>query len=173
MRYDPEQVTAAFNRLFSTYPRFGGSDLGEAMRAYFEAVEPYETQDILAAVRNFLSGAAPGVNPAFAPSAPMVGAETRRVMNLRLDAEHRSRIPLPPPMIEHTPEERQRMAAMADAAIARLTQSLRTEDAEAERRRAEGWARTNARFQPDMSPDTVKRRLGFSVGDPDGDADAA
>lgn len=154
-------MTAAFNRLFSTYPQFATGDFGEAMRAYFDAVELYETIDIVAAVKNFLSGSAPGMNPAFAPSAPMVGAETRRVMNLRLDAEHRSRVPLPPPTVSHAPDELARMSAKAEEAIARLTASMRTEDAAADKRQRDGWARTNARFQPDMSPNAVKRRLGF------------
>lgn len=176
MRYDPEQVTAAFNRLFSTYPQFAAADLAESAGAYFEAVEPYETVDILAAVKSFLSGSAPGHNPAFAPSAPLVGAETRRLMNLRLDRERRdalSKPRLPPPDIVHTPESRARVAAMAQAHIERMADIARTEDAEMDRRQRDLAARTNARFAPDMSPEAMRRRLGFSVGDRDGQDDAA
>jgi hypothetical protein len=106
-------VTAAFNRLFSTYPQFGTANFDEAVRAYFDAIEPYETQDILAAIRIFLTGSATGHNPAFAPSAPLVGSETRRQMNLRLDSEARSRLPaLPPPPMLRTAEQIARVDAM-------------------------------------------------------------
>lgn len=178
---DQQRISQALDKLFRTYHSFDqGETAAEILRnrtekakVYFEAVSRYQAVDIEQAVDNFLAGSAPGHNPAYAPAAPLVGAECRRVMNLRLDSEHRSRIPLPTPTVEHTPEELARMSAKAEEAIARLTASLRTEDAEADKRQRAGWERTNARFQPDMSPNAVKRRLGFSVGDPDGDADAA
>lgn len=167
-------ISEALTRLFRTYPAFRMDDTADAMLAYFEAVEPYETVDILTAVRNFLSGSAPGHNPAYAPSAPLLGAETRRVMNLRLDSEARSRKPaLPPPEIIHTPEERARVAAMVDDLVRRNTEQMRTADAEKDRRLRNLTARTNARFMPDMSPAAMKRRLGFSIGDPEGDIDVA
>lgn len=94
------------------------------MRAYYDAVAPYATQDIEAAVRNFLAGTAPGHNPAWAPPAPLVGAETRRVMNLRLDSEARDRLArprLPPPDIEHTPASKARVAALVVATANKLS----------------------------------------------------
>jgi hypothetical protein len=33
------------------------------------------------------------------------------------------------------------------------------------------WAKTNARFFPDMSDEAVHKRLGFTVGDPDAEGD--
>lgn len=146
------------------------------MRVYFEAVEIYETVDVETAVANFLRGSAPGHNPAFAPAAPMVGSETRRVMNLRLDAERRAR--MLQPKIEEAPvvldpEARQRMIDLAKRTAAALrTPDVEAEAAELERKKA-GWAKTNARFTPDMSDAAVKRRLGFAVGDPEDDAHAA
>src|SRR6185312_869280 len=125
-------------------------------------------------VRNFISGSAPGHNPSFIPPAPLVGSEVRRVMNLRLDAEHRQRKPaLPAPDVVVSPEARARMAALA----MRTAAALRTPDAEAEAaelaRKKAGWAKTNARFAPDMSDAAIKRRLGYSAGDPEDDAHAA
>lgn len=146
----------------------------ERAAAYFDAVQLYELVDIHTAVRNFLSGSAPGHNPAYAPSAPLVGAEVRRVMNLRLDSEARTKLPeLPPPAIKRTPEEIARVEAMVKAVVERNAAIMRTEDAEKDRRARELAARTNERFKPDMTPAAMKRRLGFSVGDPDGDRDVA
>jgi len=167
-------VTAAFNRLFSTYPQFATADFNEVVGAYFDAVEPYETQDVLVAVKNFLSGSAPGHNPAFAPSAPLVGAESRRVMNQRLDSEARQRKrALPAPDIVHTPEERARVSAMVEDLKRRTAEQMRTEDAAADLRMRDLSARTNARFFPDQDPMAMKRRLGFAAGDPEGDRDVA
>ena len=65
------------------------------------------------------------------------------------------------------------MSALVDDLVRRNAEQLRTEDAEKDRRMRELTARTNARFMPDMSPAAMKRRLGFAVGDPEGDSDAA
>ena len=67
------------------------------------------------------------VNPSYRPKPSELGAECRRVMNLRLDAEARTRKPaLPAPQIEHTPESRARIAAMADAYVQRASEHMRT-----------------------------------------------
>lgn len=145
----------------------------EKAKVYFEAVSSYSVVDIEHAVDNFLAGSAPGHNPAYPPAAPLVGAECRRVMNLRLDSEHRARPALPVPMVELSPEERARMAALAERTVAALRTPDRAAEVEEENRRRQGWERTHSRFQPDMSPGAVRQRLGFVVGDPDGDADAA
>lgn len=153
----------------------GGDD--EAMRVYFEAVSEYETQDIEAAVGNFLGGTAPGHNPAFAPPAPLVGAETRRVMNLRLDRANREktlRPRLPPPDVKRDPASMARVAALMAQTVENLAAEKRTEDAAADKRRSEMFAKTNARFAPDMSPEAVRARLNpnkpfYGVGNDDGE----
>jgi len=153
----------------------GGDD--DAMRVYFEAVSDYETQDIEAAVGNFLGGTAPGHNPSFAPPAPLVGAETRRVMNLRLDRMNRQktlRPRLPTTDIQRSPESMARVAALMAQAIEGLAAEKRTEDAAADKRRAELFAKTNARFAPDMSHEAVRARLNpsrpyYAVGNDDGE----
>lgn len=159
---DPQKISEALTKLFRTYPAFQTDDPAATMRVYFEAVEPYGVMDIEAAVGAFLRGAAPGHNPAFAPSAPQVGAEVRRMMNVRLDNEARHRKPiLPAPAIEHSPESQARVRKMAEDLAARL----RTDEAV---RDAEKWRPVHERFDPETR--TARRDVGFTAGDPDGDA---
>ena len=175
MRYDPERVAQAFQRLFQTYPSFQAGDDDDAVRVYFEAVADYETQDIEAAVGNFLAGRAPGHNPAFVPPAPLVGAETRRVMNLRLDQANRDRAlrpKLPPPPAVKTPESIAKFKAMLAEVDRNLAAMSLTDDAERERTRQDMQRKTDAMFAPDMSPEAVRARLNphkpyYSVGDED------
>jgi len=163
-------VAEAFGRLFQTYPQFQAAESDKAMRAYFEAVEPYETRDIEAAIHSFITGSAPGHNAAYAPNAPQVGSETRRLMNLRLDREARERLAqprLPPPDIEHSPESQARVKEMVAGVVANLKSVTADEDEATAKRRAEMWDRTNRAFRPELSDREVGRRLGFSVGDPE------
>lgn len=167
-----ETIAQALDRLFRTYPQSdrGGSpedlarDRIERAQVYFEAVEPYETRDIEAAVSAFITGTAPGVNPNFAPPAPAVAAEVRRQMNLRLDHEARIRKPaLPPPDIERTPESQARVKARAAELIASLASLSRTDEAAAAYR--DRLNRTNERFDREL----IAAR-GYTVGDRDGEA---
>lgn len=99
-------VAALFNRLLSSYPQFQASD--DAMQAYFDAVEPYDPQDVAAGVKQFLTGVVDDFNPAFAPSAPMVGAVVRKQAEARWGKESRERkaaLPKPEPEPELTAEE--------------------------------------------------------------------
>ena len=167
-------VSESLDRLFRTYPSSNqGETVGEILRnriervkVYLEAISQYETQDIEVAVSNFLAGSAPGHNPAFAPPAPQLAAEVRRVMNLR--AERSALLKrvnaLPPPQIEHSPESRERIRRMAQGAIQRLEASITPEQREREKRLKESWGKVNEMFQPDMSEEGIARRLGYSVG---------
>lgn len=140
------------------------------------AVEDYPADDVEAAIDSFLKGTAPGVNASFLPPAPAVGAECRRQLHLRVDRENRERKlrpQLPPPDIVHTPEERARVQQKIDDLLANLAAAMETEDASLTRRKLGQFAKTNAKFAPDMSPAAVRRRLGFEVGDPEGAEDAA
>lgn len=89
-------------------------------------------------------------------------------MNLRLDRESRERKlhpKLPPPLIEHSAESRAKVRAMVEELVERTAADLEESDMTARRNRV--LARTNARFTPDMDPEAVRRRLGFSAGDPE------
>jgi hypothetical protein len=157
--------------LFSTFPPLPSDDTDAQLAAYSIAINGHDMRDIEGAVRNFLAGAAPGHNPAFLPSAPLLGSEVRRVMNLRLDSEARDRArrpALPPPLIEHTPESQARVKAKAAELIASLASLSRTDDAA--KIKADRWAKTNDRFHPDMDQEAMRQRLGFTVGDQDEDA---
>jgi hypothetical protein len=171
---DHQRIAAAFDRLFRTYGPLGqGStpeeitrDRIERIKVYFDAVALYEECDVEAAIDSFLSGAAPGVsNPSFAPNAPMVGSETRRQMNLRLDREHRERLArpaLPPPDVTRTPEAQARVKALMEKTVADLqAKSLDDDPIERHRRLLR---RTNERFDEER---------GYSVGDREGHEDAA
>jgi len=161
MRYDPEVVAAAFQRLFRTYRFVEPAEADEMLRVYFEALDDYETQDIEAGIRNMLSGRVDGFNPSFLPPAPLVAKSVRAAMMARLDSEARSRLPaLPPPDIEKTPESRARVKAMVDELIANL--------APAENFNPKGktmhdrLAEHDAYFQP---------TLNYRTGDPDAEGD--
>ena len=120
-----------------------------------------------------IKGAAPGVNPNFLPPPAVVGAACRRQLNLRLDSEHRAQLArpaLPPPMVEHSPESRAKVANMVKGLVARTAARIGTEDAQG---RTKILQQTNARFQPDMDDMSVWRRLGYRVGDREGEIDAA
>lgn len=177
-----EKIGAALERLFRTYPQ---SDRGDALdvalermeraKVYLEALEPYDIRDIEAGCHAFVTGTAPGVNPAFIPPAPQVAAEVRRQMNLRLDSERRTaafRPKLPPPDIERTTESQQRVRELMETTVAGLKRVTEETDGDSVKRKADQWGRTNVRFYPDLNDAEMEARLGFSVGDKD-EQDAA
>lgn len=123
-----------------------------------------------------MKGIAPGVNPNYLPVPAVVGSECRRQMNLRLDREardRRMRPALPPPDIIRTPEEIAFAKALVAKAVASLKSVTADEDEARERHRASLWGRTNAMFQPDDDPRVMRERLGFGIGDEDGDREVA
>jgi len=161
MRYDPEVVAAAFQRLFRTYRFVEPAEADEMLRVYFEALSDYETQDIEAGIRDMLSGRVDGFNPSFLPPAPLVAKSVRAAMMTRLDSEARTRLPaLPPPDIEKTPESRARVKAMVDELIAKLApgESFNPKGKTMQDRLAEH----DAYFQP---------TLNYRTGDPDAEGD--
>jgi hypothetical protein len=136
----------------------------ERFKIYVEALVMYDIRDIEAAIQSFITGSAPGVNPAFVPAAPLVAAECRRLMNLRVDRENRDKRlhpALPPPDVERSPESRAKVKAMIDDVVANLAAKSLDDPVERHRKRI---AKTNERFDRDPY---------FEVGDPDGAADAA
>lgn len=162
-------------RLLGVYPPVNSDDPEQVVRDYLFAVDDHTAQDVTAAVNAFLKGSVPGTNAAFVPSAPVLAAEVRRQMNLRLDHEYRVRLSqpkLPAPDIERTPEARARMQAKVDAFLADV--AVKTEDPEAIKRRSAQWAKTNARFMPDMNDEALAARLagkrGFDIGYSEDDA---
>lgn len=147
------------------------------LRGYLLAVEDYPFCDVEVAVDTLIKGTAPGINPSFRPKPSEVGSECRRQMNLRVDRDNRERRlhpALPPPSLELSPEQRAKGKAVFDRIVASLESKMQTpEAAEDARRKSDLWARTNARFAPDMSPAAMRKRLGFDVGNREDHEDAA
>jgi len=160
--------------LFSTYPPLPG-DARSQMEAIGLALRAYDQRDVDAALDAFMSGQAPGHNPAFAPSAPMLAVEAKRQQNIRLESEERTRRyeqpQLAAPLVIHSPDERARVKAKIDEFLAGQVQEG-TSESEAKAAKALFDA-TNARFYPDMDPNAVKRRLKIGIGDDVGNRDVA
>lgn len=159
------------------WPSQAGEDGEELLRGYLLAVDDYPADDVERAVDQLVKGTAPGINPSFRPKPSETGAECRRQMNLRLDRECDHRPKLPKPDYQRSPEEEERVKAKFNELLSSLKSKVRTEDAAATVRNKAILERTNKRFDPDMSDEAIHERLGrrlsYSVGDSDGDADAA
>lgn len=163
-------------RILALWPSQAADDGDELVRGYLLATEDYPACDVEAAVDMLVKGIAPGVNPSFRPKPSELGSESHRQNHVRCDREARDkrlRPALPPPDIEHTPESRARMKAILEAGLAKLHEATAPEDKAAAERSKAQLDKVNAMFQPDMSEAAMRKRLGFSVGDPEDAADAA
>lgn len=163
-------IAEALDKLFRTYEKSDRNvDPGDLARdrmakakVYFEAVAPYEAQDVDQAVTDFLTGNVPGGwNVAYAPNALQVGSATRRAMERRVERERLDRLQLPPPaddFVQDPPEVRAKNRARLDALAASLANTMEMDRTPLRNLQQ----RTNAYFdQP----------LGYSVGDPDAEGD--
>ena len=160
----PQAKLKDIQRILALWPSQAADDGEELLRAYLLAVEDYHADDVTRAVDTMVKGTAPGINPGFRPKPSEVGAECRRQLNLRVDRENldkRLHPALPPPDIERSPESRARVAAMVKQVAANLAAPPEEDPKERHRRRI---AKTNEVFDAER---------GFSVGDPEGAADAA
>jgi hypothetical protein len=114
-------LPAKFQTLFATYPT-NGNDLKAQIEAYSEAIKGHDIRDIEKAISRFLRGEVDGHNPAFAPTAPQVGAAVRKAMHDRLDLERAQKPYLPPPTLPPPdPESVARVQAMLSKAVAHMT----------------------------------------------------
>lgn len=176
----PSLLTVLFSTCPPRMPEVGvdpDRHFAAQLEAYGRALASYEIQDIEAAINRFLQGTVPEHNPNFAPSAAMLGVVTKQCRDARLDSEHRAALRhprLPPPDVKRTPESMARVAALMAKTVEDLGAQKRTEDAAADKRRAEQFARTNERFAPDMSMEAQRERLGrahwYTLGNDDGEA---
>lgn len=160
----PTRKIEDINRLLACFRTPGQADPADAeqqFRNYIFAVDDYHAADVEAAVEALIKGTAPGVNPSFLPPPPVVGAECRRQMNLRLDRERDRRPKLPPPDVERTPESQARVRELVE----RTVRGLRTADADdPQARHRRQIEKANAYFDAER---------GYSVGDMDAQDDAA
>lgn len=169
---NPTETLSAISSLLSAFPGTH-SDPEGAVRGYIMAVQSFEPQDVREAVRRLIAGQVAEHDGRYCPTPPQLARATRKALEDRLDATRDRRPALPKPDIKRSEESRARVAALMAEHIEWLVQGKRTEDAEADRRRRELMAKTNARFQPDMSPEAQRQRLvrpqWYEVGDPDGE----
>lgn len=150
------------------------------LRRYVEVVEGFDIELVEAGVSICLGGELPGYDGRFAPTPPMFATACRMAADRR---QRRARIEnlsaprLPAPLVEHTPESRQRIRAMAQQAADALAAVNAGEAVEEAERNRERWEKVNARFQPDMAPDAVMdrlmRRRSYDIGAPESDENAA
>jgi hypothetical protein len=150
-------------RLFATCPLPSStSEPDEALRVYLEICDGYSTNDIEFAVKRFLTGSVPGHNVSFAPTAPMMATELRRI-----DDENRKSVLTISQAREQiaqrdaaerfnsskTKESRERVAAMVAGAVKSMASATEVPDAERD-------ARVKALFL--NGSDTVRR---YEAGD--------
>lgn len=125
MTFDPHKAALALNRLFSTCPLpAANATPEEAVRVFFEVCQPFTTGQILDAVDDFINGRVPGINPAFAPTAPQFATHMRltqkrehdlRSGNIRLLEQLREREEDEEWAAQRTPEARAKVKSMLDA----------------------------------------------------------
>lgn len=165
-----DHQAALVSLLLGSFPNFQSGDGEAALAAYEIVLSAADERDLQPGVMMLINGEVAGHDGRFAPTAPQLAKAIRQAMNRRVDAENARRAALPPPedeWVDDSPEVKARNKARLDQLAVDLAATLRTDEAETERRRLETMNRTNARFAPDFSPQAMSQRLGFSVGDPD------
>ena len=74
------------DKMFSTLPLpAANANPAEALRTYYEVCQPFSTEDVELAVKQFLSGSVKDFNPNFAPTPPKFAKQ------LRANAEYRAK----------------------------------------------------------------------------------
>jgi hypothetical protein len=164
---------ALVSLLLGSFPNFQSGDAEAALAAYEIVLSQADERDLQPGVMMLINGEVAGHDGRFAPTAPQLAKAIRQAMNKRVDEENARRAALPAPddeWVDDPPEVKARNKARLDQLAADLAATLRTEEAETERKRLELGNRTNARFAPSFDQRDMARRLGFSVGDPDAEA---
>lgn len=157
----PQRKLKEIQRLLSAFPDTMRGDPTLLLHNYLTAIEDYTADTVSDAVDMFLRCEIPAFDGRFAPTAPVLASGCRFAAEKAARANYLSRLAapkLPPPQIEHTPEERERIRAMAREAAATLASPAAEHEAEIAARK-EQWARVNARFAPDLSEEALAQRL--------------
>ncbi|MDB6035989.1 MAG: hypothetical protein JWM16_6327 [Verrucomicrobiales bacterium] len=166
--------TALTSLLLGSFPTFQSGDGAAALGAYEWVFSQADERDLQPGIAILVNGQYPGHDGRFAPTAPQLATAIRMARDKRLNGERLNQLRLAPPPVEEISEEEQaRVKAGFDQLVKDLSAKLQTDDAAADVRRKALFDRTNARFAPDMSPEAQRKRLGFDVGDPEGQEDAA
>lgn len=166
---------ALVSLLLGSFPNFQSGDAEAALAAYEIVMTDADERDLQPGVMLIIGGKLPGHDGRFAPSAPQLARAIRIAMDRRVDAENARRAALPPPddeWVDDPPEVKALNRSKLDAIVQSLANTMRTDDAEADRKAKALANRTNARFDPSMDPADMAARLGlkrarYTVGDPD------
>lgn len=170
---------ALVSLLLGSFPNFQSGDGEAALAAYELVLSKADERDLQPGVMMLINGEVLGHDGRFAPTAPQLARAIRQAMNKRVDAENARRAALPPPedeWVDDSPDVKARNKAKLDELAATLASSMRTEEAENDRRRQQIHNKTNARFAPSYDEADLSKRLGigrarFTVGDDAGEAD--
>lgn len=163
-------------RLLSNFPPVAG-DIQQVVGNYLAAVDGWSYDDVTMAVDLYVKGQMPGFDGRFAPTPPMLVSGCRKAAEIKARDRYLRKVATPQlsaPDIVHTPEERARVKAKVQRFIEQQNEMAIAGDESETKRKAMGWAKVNARFNPDMSDDALMARLmGFSVGSPESEENAA
>lgn len=169
-----DHQAALVSLLLGSFPNFQSGDGEAALAAYEIVLSEADPRDMQPGVMILINGELPGHDGRFAPTAPQLARAIRTARDKRLDheAEERARLPKPDDeWVDDSPDVKARNKARLDELAANLAKSMRTDEAEEERKRKELANRTNQRFAPSMDPHEISRRLGvgvrYYVGEPD------
>lgn len=174
MNDETEAKLTIINRLLASFPATQSGSSDDVIDGYLLGTASLPAAFLAVAAQRFLEGSVAGQHMVYPPSPAQLATEARVHWHRALDAGREVRRGLQPPDKQDIPEdERERVKAGFNKLIEDLSAKIVTDDAGDARRRKAIFDRTNARFYPDMSPAVVRKRLGFSVGDPDGDEAAA
>lgn len=114
--------TQQIRRLFTAFSDLGGTMPEDTARNYLVAVGAWDLIDVEAAVTSFIAGNVPDRRWNGLPNSAELGTECRRQSALRLESARRSRTVLAaPPFVTHSAESRERVRAMTQMAVDRLT----------------------------------------------------
>lgn len=161
--------------LLASFPNFQSGDADAALAAYGIVIEQADARDVEPGIMMLINGQLPGFDGRFAPTSAQLARAIRISLERRVDAENAQRAALPPPKddwVEPPPEVKARNKAKLDALVESLGKTLRTEDAENDRKAKELTARVNARFAPEMDSWSMAKRLGLAIDvgdDPEAD----
>lgn len=153
------------------------------MRRYVEVAAGFDVDLVERGVDLLLTGAIPGYDGRFAPTPPQLGTACRRAAEKRAHERYLEGFTaprLPAPEIEKTPEQREHAKAMVDAFV--RSQSPFGQDGAAEREAKDRLARHDSFYADDYVPTdggvgriskTLAKQLGYSVGSPESEENAA
>lgn len=167
MTTDQAQILVIINRVLAGFPSSSSATGDDVVDAYLIGLGQIPVPFVAKAAQEFLSGAVPGHNLAFAPSPAQFGERARKLWHADIEeSQHRiqavRQIEQRGEIVEKTPDSRERVRAMMADFAAKAAKTMRTDDAaEKAREREQVQARMDARFAPDSDPDAVAQRLGM------------